>query len=147
MIFFYFCCWKCVLHMRCSATVTVITVISLVAHKLPWIHMNNQEKITRWLSKLKVRRANSQTISSYAVRFFTYILFFSLHSFAFFVFLFVFCLLVCLLFLKLKRYILIHIRLCGWVSDIKIFIRPISGNKTTFLAWLRCSFTWRCCFG
>ena len=78
------------------------------------------------------------------------ILFSSLAFFAFFVFLFAFlaclysclffllvCILVCFFclfvcFLKLKIYILIHIRLCGRVSDKKIFIRLISGNKTTF---------------
>ena len=50
-------------------------------------------------------------------RFFGDILLSSLVSFAFFVFCFFvfFCLLVC--FLKLKTYILIHIRLCGLVSN------------------------------
>ena len=42
-------------------------------------------------------------------------IFFFLLSFAFFDFCF-FCLLVCC-FLKLKMYILIHIRLSGWVND------------------------------
>ena len=45
------------------------------------------------------------------------------------------CLFVCLFaccFLKLKMYVLIHIRLCGRVSDKKKFTPPISGNKTTF---------------
>ena len=42
-----------------------------------------------------------------------------------FVFCFFFCLFVC--FLKLKIYILIHIPLCGRVSDHKIFTQPISG--------------------
>ena len=46
-------------------------------------------------------------------------------------FLFFFGLFVCLM--KLKFYILIHIRLCGWMSDKKNFTRPISGNKTTFI--------------
>ena len=64
------------------------------------------------------------------------ILFSSLASFVVFFFCFFlysrffFCLFVC--FLKLKIYIAIHIRLCGRVSDIKIFTRPISGNKITF---------------
>ena len=40
------------------------------------------------------------------------------------------CFFVC--FLKLKIYILIHIRLCGRVSNKKIFTRPICRNKTTF---------------
>ena len=35
-------------------------------------------------------------------------------------------------FLKWKMYILIHIWLCGRVSDKKSFNKPISGNKTTF---------------
>ena len=59
------------------------------------------------------------------------ILFSSLDSFAFFLFLF-FCLFAC--FFKLIINILIHIRLCRRVSDAKIFSRPISGNKATFLA-------------
>ena len=40
------------------------------------------------------------------------------------------CLFVC--FLKLRRCILTHIRLCGLVSDKKFFTRLNSGNKTTF---------------
>ena len=136
MIFFYFCCWKCVLHMRCSATVTVITVISLVAHKLPWIHMNNQEKITRWLSKLKVHRANSQTISSYAVRFFTCILFFSLHSFAFFVFLFVFCLFVCLFaFFEIKK-IYSDTHSTMWLGERYKNFYPVNFRKQDYFFWL-----------
>ena len=35
-------------------------------------------------------------------------------------------------FLKLKIYILIHIRVCGRVSDKTVFTRPISGSHTTF---------------
>ena len=50
--------------------------------------------------------------------------------FYFFVLLLVF-LLVC--FLKLKIYILKHIRLCGRVSDKYFFIRSFFRNKTTFL--------------
>ena len=42
------------------------------------------------------------------------------------------CLFVVCCFLKWKMYILIHIRLCGWVSDKNIFTRPISENKTLF---------------
>ena len=55
---------------------------------------------------------------------------FLLQSLLLFWFLF-FCLFV-LCFLKLKVYILIHIWLCGRVSDKKTFTRPISGNKTNF---------------
>ena len=53
-------------------------------------------------------------------------------SFAFFVFSFNF-----FIFFLIKIYILIHIRLCAWVGDKKIFTRPISGNKTTFFSWLK----------
>ena len=71
------------------------------------------------------------------------ILFSSLISFAFFVFLF-FGLFVC--FLKLKTCILIHIRLCGRVSDEKNFTRPSSGNKTTFLCLILPNFlVWKFC--
>ena len=104
--------------------------------------MNKQEKFTTRSKKLKVHRANSKTISSYPVRFSTDILFSSLVSFTFcllvlFCFLFIcflFVLFFCFFFklMKLKKYILIQIRLCGRVSDKKIFTRPISGNKTTF---------------
>ena len=56
------------------------------------------------------------------------ILFSSLVSFALFVFLF-FCLFVC--FLKIKLYILIHIRLCGgWVTHF-FYITIIYQNKTS----------------
>ena len=75
------------------------------------------------IKKLKVHRANSQTIPSYSVTFSTDILFSSLVCFTFS---------IVVVFL-LKIYILIHIRPCGRVSDIKNFTRPISGNKTTFL--------------
>ena len=128
---FYFCSWKCIFICCCSMT---NTVISLVAHKLHPIHMNYQEKVTtRPRSSKSVHRANSQTISSYSVRFSTDILFSSLASFAFcpLVIFVVFC-----LFLKSKAYILIHIRLCWQVSDKNVFTQTISGNKTTFfLAW------------
>ena len=59
------------------------TVLSLVAQKLHKIHMNNQEKVTTRSSKLKVHRANLQTISWYPVRFSTDIPFSFLVSFAF----------------------------------------------------------------
>ena len=90
--------------------------------------MNNQEKFTTRASTLKVHRSNSQTKSSYLFRFFTDILFSFLVSFAF-------CLLA-LVFFKLKIFILIHIRLCGRVSDKKIFTRPISGNQNTFFGFV-----------
>ena len=57
-------------------------------------------------------------------------LFSSLVSLAFLYSCFCFCSFVC--FLKLKIYILIHVGLCGRVSDKNFFTRPISGNKTTF---------------
>ena len=65
----------------------------------------------------------------FLTRFSGYIIFSSLVSFAFFVFLF-FCCCLFVCFLKLKICIQIHIRLCGRV----IFTRQISGSKTTFLA-------------
>ena len=52
--------------------------------------------------------------------------------FLLFFFIFVLFCLFAYCFLKLKMYILIHIQLCVHVSDKKIFIWPISGNKTTF---------------
>ena len=76
------------------------------------------------MSSKTVHRANLQPISPYPVRFTADILFSSLLSFTFFV--------VFSLFLKLKIYILRHIRLCGRVSERKVFTRPISGNKATF---------------
>ena len=57
----------------------------------------------------------------------------ALVSFAFFftfLLCFAFFLLVC--FLKLKIYILMHIRLCERLDDKNFFTRPVSGNKTTF---------------
>ena len=48
--------------------------------------MNNEENFVIQSSKLKVHRANLQTISSYPVRFSANILFSSLLSFVFFVF-------------------------------------------------------------
>ena len=91
--------------------------------------MSNQEKFRTRSSKWKIRRANSQTLSSYHVRFSTDILFSSLVSFDF-------CLLpFFMVYLKLQIYILIYIWLCGLVSDKKKkkFTWPISGNKTNFL--------------
>ena len=95
--------------------------------------MKNQEKLPTGSSKLKVHRANSQTISSYPVRFSTDIFFISFFCFFclvgggvfFLLFFFVF-------FFKLKIYNPIHIGLCGRVSDKNLFTRPFSGNKTTF---------------
>ena len=78
--------------------------------------MKKQEKFTTRPIKLKVHTANLQAISSYPVRFSADILFFSLVFFAY-------CLLVIFgfLFLKLNIYILMHISLCGWVSNKKKF--------------------------
>ena len=96
--------------------------------------MNNQEKFTTRASTLKVHRSNSQTISSYPVGFSTDFPFSFLLSFAFCLVLFpFFCFFEFAVFiLKLKIFILIHIRLCGQVSDKKIFTQPISGNKNDF---------------
>ena len=92
--------------------------------------MNNQEKFTIRSGKLKLHRANSQTISSYPVRFSTDIIFSSLAFFAFF-FVFLFFSFFVVILIK-NIYILIHIWLGGWVSDKKIFTCPIYGNKTVF---------------
>ena len=75
---------------------------------------------------MKSTQQNSQTISSYPVRFPTDIFFSSLLSFAFCLFVIFF-----FFFFYLKIFILIHIGLCRRVID---FSRPISGNKTIFLA-------------
>ena len=98
--------------------------------------MNNQEKFITWSRRLKVHRANSQKMS-YHVRFSRYcsqqqhflstvILWFHFFS-TFFCFLF-----VCVYVLKQKVYILIHIRLCGRVSDKRNFTLPISENNSIF---------------
>ena len=93
-----------------------------------------------WLCKLKVHRVNYQTISLYHVRFSTDIvnnnnIFFLHFFFAFFsIFFSFFCFLflcVCFLF-ETKIYMLIHIRLCGRVTNENIFTRPFSENKTSF---------------
>ena len=65
------------------------------------------------------------------------ILFSFLVSFTFFYSRFFFFFVAC--FLKLKMYILIHIRPCRWVSDKKFFTQPIYGNKTFF--WPGVSFS------
>ena len=110
-----------------------------------------------WSNKLKVHRANCHTISLYPVRFSTDIvnnnnIFFLLFFFGFFFLFYFFFGFFCFLFLcvwffclKQKIYILIHIWLCGRVSDEEIFTRPISGNKTTifFLALLTKLCSWK----
>ena len=96
MILFYFYSWK--LHF-------ILRFISLHINFIKFIW--TIKRFTTRSSKLKVHRANSQTTSSYPVRFSSDILFSFLVSFAFFVFLFSFFVFV----LKLKIYILIHIRL------------------------------------
>ena len=58
-----------------------------------------------------------------------YFFFFSFYCF--FVLLF-FCFCLYVSFLKLKICILVHIQLCGRVSDKNFFTLPISWNKTTF---------------
>ena len=79
-------------------------------------------------------------ISSILLRY--YLFFF---SFFWFICILAFLLLVCC-FSKLKICILIHIRLCGRVSDKKMFAWPISGNKTTFFFALTNSCFWRLAF-
>ena len=61
------------------------------------------------------------------------LLYFPLLAFVFLLFLFPYC--CCCFFFKLKIYILIQTRLCGWMNDRNIFTRVISGNKITFF-WL-----------
>ena len=102
------------------------TVISLNAHKLHQIHMNNQEKFTTRSSKLKLHIVNSQTVSWYPVRYSADILFSSLVSFAF-------CLLIFLLFFKINKiFILIQIRLCKRVSDKNFFTSQFPESRITF---------------
>ena len=89
-----------------------------------------------WSHKLKVHRANCQTISTYPVSFCTDIVYNNGIFFLFYLVSFTFCFSLCVFFcLKQKIYILIHTRLCGRVSDEKIFTRSISGNKATFFCW------------
>ena len=124
------CCWS-----------ITNTLISLVAHKLHQIHMNNQDKITTRWSKIKVHRANSLTKSSYLVRFSADI-FSPLVSFAYFLSCFFFYLISCLVFvlsyffdflffLNKNIYILIHIQLCGWVSHFS----PADFRKQDYFFW------------
>ena len=80
--------------------------------------MNYQDKFTTRSSKLKVYRANSQTISSYPVKFSTDSLFFFSFFCSFFSFFF-FCLLVLFFCFKSKIYILKQIRLCRLLRDKK----------------------------
>ena len=84
--------------------------------------MNNQEKVTTPSSYLKLHRVNSQTMSSYRVRFSTIILFSSWVSFACFCLVFLFLILV-----------LIHSRPCEWVSDKKIL--PGQFPEARLLFW------------
>ena len=98
--------------------------------------MNNQQKLTTRSSKLRVHRANSQTISLYLVRFSTdnrYSLFF-FNFFCFFLSFFVFFCFLFPLFFYLKKgiYVLIHIRLCGRVGDKKISPGRFSETKLLF---------------
>ena len=103
--------------------------------------MNNQEKFMTRSWRLKVHRANSQTML-YHVRFstdtvhnnsiFFLLSFFRFFSFSLFFSIFFCFLFVCISALKQKVYILIHIRLCMQVSDEMNFNQPISGNKITF---------------
>ena len=103
--------------------------------------MNNQEKFLTGSRRLKVHRTDSQTVL-YHVRFstdtvrnnsiFFLLSFFGLFSFSLFFSTFFCFLFVCVCVLKQKVYILIHIRLCGRVSDKTNFTQPISENKATF---------------
>ena len=84
--------------------------------------INNQEKFTTRSNKLKLHRANSQAISPHPVRFSTDILFSSLVSFAFLVFLFFWN------WKHLFSYTFDYVG--GWV--IIFFNWPISCNKSSF---------------
>ena len=123
------CCWS-----------ITNTLISLVAHKLHQIHMNNQDKITTRWSKIKVHRANSLTKSSYLVRFSADI-FSPLVSFAYFLSCFFFYLISCLVFVLsyffdflffLNKNIYIYWYTFNYAGGWVIFHLPISVSKTTF---------------
>ena len=98
------------MYFRCCCSITNARFLSL--------HINYIKSI--WITRTNLRldrvndRANSQTMSSYPVRFSADIIFLlsSIVAFAF-VFLFVWFF---FFFLKLKIYILTHIRLCVWMS-------------------------------
>ena len=98
---YFICC--------CSITNTVFVSLHINYNKFIWTTRKNSRLRS---SKLKVHMSNLQMISLYLVKFSTDILFPSLVSFVFFV-------LVLAFPLKLKIFILIHIRLCGQVSDYK----------------------------
>ena len=86
--------------------------------------MKDQKKFTTRWSKLKVHSKLAHDIKSrqichrYTLFFFSLFCFLSSCLFVFFV--------LCLSFFKLKIYILIHIRLCGRVSDKTILTRSIA---------------------
>ena len=90
--------------------------------------------------KLKVHRANCQTISSCPNRFFTDIvnnnnipfLLFFVGFFYFSIFFSFFCFLIVCFFCLKQIYSDTHATVRR-VSDKKLFIWPISGNKTTFI--------------
>ena len=98
--------------------------------------MNKQGK----LRKVKKHRTNSQmilyhvrfstdTVHNNSILFFIFFGFFLFSVFFYSLFFFAFCLCVC--FLN-KKYILVHIRLCGKVSNKKNFVRPMSENLAQF---------------
>ena len=89
------------------------------------------------------RRIFTQTAANFCLINFPEIFSFLRYFLLLFLILFFFCLFVCH-FLKLKMYILIHIRLCWWVSVKKIFTWPISGNKTNFF-WSKMDITRSLC--
>ena len=138
MNYIFFLVFESVYFICCYSTTNIMT--SFIAHIIRQIYMNNQEKFMARLRRLKLYRANSQTMS-YLLWFFTDTvrnnsIFFLLSSFGFFSFSLFFSTFFCFLFacvcFKKKVYILIHIRLCGRVSDKRNFTLPISENKSTF---------------
>ena len=92
-----------------NCEVCKLQVYSIVSVCLRWYKAKKKMQVTR---KTFTRAAANSIFN----RFSGDIIFSSLVYFASFVFLFFFaCLFVC--FFKVKIYILIHIRLCGWVSE------------------------------
>ena len=119
--------------------------------KFKWTTMRTHE-LTIWSSKLKVYRANLETMSSYSIKIFHRysLFFFSLFCFlssSFFYLLCCCCCCCCCCCLKLKDilwYIFDNVSM--WVIK-KIFNQPIWGSKTTFLllniGGVRCWCVWQ----
>ena len=104
--------------------------------------MNNQVWLTTRSRKLKLQRANSQTISSYHVRFSTdtvhnsniSFLLFCIDFFCFYLFFFSFFCFLFAFFWNKKYNILIHIRLCG--RQVIKFFSLVRFPETKLLSFL-----------